>query len=158
MNQVAQSSIVRSGSVVLCLLVLVSGCKTSSPEYRDMEQMAEKFRAKVKELVAADRLMDAYRIANASCFFAREMDCVAGHPLRATAGQSDITRVEDASAFKARIEDMVLKPDRFIETYAESYAAAMGEVLTQGEIARLNEIRARFKYWDQLQGAFMRVR
>lgn len=141
---------------LILLLAVVSGCgDREPPEHREMQAMAEKIRKYVEGELAKDGPShDILWAVNASCFFAREMDCVAGKPPDTRRGEPDKVRVEEHQAFKSRMRCTLLKPDGLVDAMsAEGYVEVLTWMLTKQDLRRLTEIRKKFGYWEKLKTA-----
>lgn len=137
------------------LLILLTGCGGKhSAEYRDMQAMAEKIRSYVEVAFDQGNIDRTGWAVNASCMFAREMNCVSGKSPDTSHGVKDVTRVEAAPEYEARIRRTILNPDGLVDVMStDGYNDILGWILTSEEQARLRTIRDECGYWDQLKTA-----
>ena len=143
---------------IAALLAALAGCGGKhSAEYREMQAMAAKIRSFIEQSLAEMNINQTTWATNASCMFAREMDCVAGKSPDTSRGGKDVMRTEAPSEYEARIKGIILNPNGLVRGMsAKSYAEVLGWMLTEDELARLQAIRTKYKYWDQLKAALTR--
>jgi len=126
-----------------------------------MEALGAKLKAYVLEKIDDYNMAGAQNMAIASCFFAREMECVAGKEPRLTASPSEKQEKEMGlvawEKVRARIEGIVLKPDTPISGMSEDdYKAILGWALSDEDMKALEEIRKKHGYWLKLRTALAR--
>lgn len=147
----------------LWVLWLVGSCaKRPSADDVKMQELGGKLKAYVTRQLDDHNMANAQNMAIASCFFAREMECVAGKAPRRTAsaaeaeGESQMGLVPWEQV-RARIEGIVLKPDAPISGLTEDdYRAILAWALSEPDMNTIEEIRKRHGYWSELRAALGR--
>jgi hypothetical protein len=119
--------------------------------------MADKLRAYVMEEADRGSIANAENAALVSAVFAREMECVAGKPVRYDSGngQSDGGQlgVMELSEWKRIVESWVLNPEVPVSLSASQYDSILGWALSGRDMAELKAIRARGDYWEEFSAA-----
>jgi hypothetical protein len=126
-----------------------------------MKSLGAKLKAYVIEKLDDYNLEGAENMAIASCFFAREMECVAGKEPRLTANASDKQEKEMGlvawEKVRSRIERIVLKADIPISGMSEAgYKTILAWAFSEEDMKTLEGIRKKHGYWLELRTALAR--
>jgi hypothetical protein len=147
----------------IAFLAFFAGCGPSEEELqkqRDVETMqafGEKFRNKVEDSLETSDLGWVRNMAFVSCYFAREIDYVAGNPPQEepednkddASDESPQMGLVPTDVVYDRIRKTVLRSDITVDGMGlEFYDAMIVQVLSEDDMQTLKEVRERHGYWD----------
>ena len=143
---------------ICCLAGCLAGCANRAGDSRKMKAMAEKLRQQVQAYAEQGKVIGAQRLAEASCLFAREMDCVSGKPADTGTDSStwkNRSAVMELSEWRQQVNSIVLNPKEYPGGFsAKDYDTVLRWVLSDIEMEQLEAIRKEHGYWDELQKVF----